>query len=168
VIGDGRSRLAVYHSLPISRHNCRRESERRGMRTMKSTFGLVGAAIPVLICAGLVLYFNGVNRSFGGMLGSALGPTMVGLGVIGLLFLIRLVLKIRKLAAEAAAPAAPGGGGGPADRPPQDAPCDLDPDAAVARYMAKRPPGPRAPGSPFAATEGGRPAGQPGFGRKGA
>ncbi|HYI47932.1 MAG TPA: hypothetical protein VEX35_05645 [Allosphingosinicella sp.] len=134
---------------------------------MKSTFGLVGAAIPVLICGGLVLYFSGVNRDFGGTLGRALGPTIVGIGVIGLLFLIALVLKIRKLAAEAAAPPAPGGGG-PADRPPEDPPSDFDPDAAIARYMAKRPPGPRGPASPFAAHEAGRPAGQPGFGRKGA
>lgn len=143
------------------------------MRTMKSTLGLIGAAIPVLYCGGLVLYFAGVNKSFGGMLGRELGPTMVGLGVIGLLFLIALVLKIRKLAAGSGGPAAPGagsggGGGGPVDRAPQEEPSDFDPDAAIARYMAKRPPGPRGPASPFAAHEGGRPAGQPGFGRKGA
>lgn len=141
------------------------------MRTMKSTLGLIGAAIPVLYCGGLLLYFNGVNSSFGGMLGSALGPTMVGLGVIGLLFLIPLVLKIRKLAAGPGAPPAPGAGGsggGPVDQAPQEERSDFDPDAAIARYMAKRPPGPRGPASPFAAHEGGRPAGPAGFGRKGA
>ena len=140
------------------------------MGTMKSTLGLIGAAIPVLYCGGLVIYFAGVNKSFGGMLGRELGPTMVGLGVIGLLFLIPLVLKIRKLAARPDTPAAPGagGGGGPVDQPPQDQPGDFDPDAAIARYLAKRPPGPRGPASPFATHGGGRPAGQPGFGRKGA
>ncbi len=143
------------------------------MRTMKSTLGLIGAAIPVLYCGGLVIYFAGVNRSFGGMLGRELGPTMVGLGVIGLLFLIPLVLKIRRLVSPPAPPAPPGagsggGGGGPVDRAPQDQPSDFDPDAAIARYMAKRSSGPNGPASPFAAHEGGRPAGPTGFGRKGA
>jgi hypothetical protein len=139
---------------------------------MKSTLGLIGAAIPVLYCGGLVIYFAGVNRSFGGMLGRELGPTMVGLGVIGLLFLIPLVLKIRKLAARPDAPAPPGAGGGgdggPVDQAPQDPPSDFDPDAALARYMARRSSGAHGPASPSAPHPGGGPVRQAGFGRRGA
>lgn len=140
------------------------------MGTMKSTLGLIGAAIPVLYCGGLVIYFAGVNKSFGGMLGGELGPTMVGLGVIGLLFLIPLVLKIRKLAAGPGAPAAPGtgGGGGPVDQPPREERSDFDPDAALARYMARRSSGAPGPGSPSAPHPGGGPVRQAGFGRRGA
>lgn len=136
------------------------------MRTMKLTFGLIAAAIPVIYCGGFLLYFGGVRSAFGGMVDSQLGPTMIGLGAIGLVFLILFVLKILRLFGGKAAPAA--GGGGPVDQAPKDEPSDFDPDAAIARYLAKRPPGPRGPASPFAAHEGGRPTGQPGFGRKGA
>lgn len=134
------------------------------MRTVKSTFGLVGAAIPVLYCGGLVIYFAGVNNAFGGMLGRQLGPTMVGLGVIGLLFLIPLVLKIRRLVSPPAPPGA--SGGGRADEAPKDGGSDFDPDAAIARYLARQSPGARDPASPPAAHGGGGPVRQAGFGRR--
>ena len=63
------------------------------MRTMKSAVGLIAAAVPVLYCGGLLLYFSRVGGSFGGLVDGALGPTMVGLGALGLLFLIPLVLQ---------------------------------------------------------------------------
>jgi hypothetical protein len=116
------------------------------MRTTKSILGLIAMAIPVLYCGGLLLYFNGVNRSFGGMLGRELGPTMVGLGVIGLLFLIPLVLKIRRLFRGPGAPRSDGGGH--ADDAPKDEGSDFDPDAALARYMARRSSGAHGPASP--------------------
>lgn len=135
------------------------------MRTTKSIFGLIGAAIPVIYCGGLLLYFTGVRNSFGGLVDGALGPTMLGLGAIGLLFLIPLVLRVLRLFG---GKGAPGPGGGRADEAPKEEGGDFDPDAAIARYLAKRPPGPRGPASAFAAQEGGRAAGQAGFGRKGA
>lgn len=142
------------------------------MGTMKSVFGLVGAAIPVLYCGGLVIYFSGVNRSFGGMLGRELGPTMVGLGIIGLLLLIPLVLRIRRLISPPAPPSpggrgpgSPGSGSGRADEAPKDGGSDFDPDAALARYMARRSSGAHDPASQH---EGGRPVRQATFGRRGA
>jgi hypothetical protein len=125
-------------------------------------FGLIGAAIPVLYCGGLLLYFAGVRNAFGGWLDRALGPTMVGLGVIGLLFLIPLVLRIRRLVAPLAPPRS-GGGPGPNEAPREER-SDFDPDAAIARYLARRPPDPASP----APQEGGTRVGQAGFGRRGA
>jgi hypothetical protein len=136
------------------------------MRTIKSAVGLVAAAIPILYCGGLLLYFNRVRTASAGLLDGALGPTMLGLGAIGLLFLIPFVLKIRRLVAP---PAAPGSGnGGRADQAPQSERSDFDPDAALARYLAQRSPGARGPASPLAPHAGGGPARQAGFGRRGA
>jgi hypothetical protein len=135
------------------------------MRTTKSILGLIGVAIPVLYCGGLLLYFNHVRSSFGGLVDGALGPTMLGLGAIGLLLLIPLVLKVLRLFGGKGTPGAGGGGG--ADEAPKEEGSDFDPDAALARYMARRSAGPHDPASPLAPHEGGRPARQVAFGRKG-
>lgn len=134
------------------------------MRTMKSVFGLVGAAVPVLYCGGLLIYFAGVERWTGVPVGDGLNPTMFGLGAIGLLFLIPLVLKILRFAGR---PGAPGSGsGGRADESAQGERSDFDPDAAIARYLAQRSSGAPNPASPPAPHEGGRPVRQTGFGRR--
>jgi hypothetical protein len=133
------------------------------MRTTKSIFGLIGAAIPVICCGGLLLYFASVRNSFGGLVDGALGPTMLGLGAIGLLFLLLLVLKVLRLFGGKGAPGA--GGGGRAEGAPQEEGSDFDPDAALARYLARQASGARGPASP---NGGGGPARQAGFGRKGA
>ncbi|MEA3044063.1 MAG: hypothetical protein QOH47_1901 [Sphingomonadales bacterium] len=136
------------------------------MRTMKSIVGLVAAAIPILYCGGLLLYFNRVRTASAGLLDGALGPTMLGLGVIGLLFLIPFVLKFRRLVAP---PAAPGSGSsGRAKEAPQEERSDFDADAALARYLAQRPRGAPNLASPQAPQEGGRPGGPAAFGRRGA
>lgn len=136
------------------------------MRTMKSVFGLVAAAIPVLYCGGLLLHFNGVRTMFGGMVDGALGPTMLGLGAIGLLFLILLLLRIVRLFGGKGTPDA---GGGPADKAPKEEGSDFDPDAALARYMARRGSGGHGPASPHAPPGSAGPARQAGgFGRRGA
>lgn len=135
------------------------------MQPIKSVFGLIMAAIPVVYCLGFLLYFNSVRTSFGGLLDGALGPTMVGLGVIGLLFLIPLVLRIRKLVAP---PAAPKSGSAPrAEEAPREEHSDFDPDAAIARYLARQSSGAGGPGSPAFPHSGGSPA-RPaaGFGRR--
>jgi len=133
---------------------------------MKSLFGLVGAAIPVLYCGGLVIYFAGVEQWTGVPVGDALNPTIYGLGAIGLLFLVPLVLRVLRLVGVRGAPRSGGGGG--ADEAPHDEHSDFDPDAALARYLARRPPGAPGSASPPAPFGGGRPAGQAAFGRKGA
>jgi hypothetical protein len=140
------------------------------MRNAKSIFGLILAALPVLYCGGFLLYFNGVRTSYGGWLDGSLGPTMIGLGVVGLLFLIPLVLKIRRLLRGTGAPGAPGAGrgGGRSDDAPKDEGSDFDPEAAISRYMAQRSSGARGPASPPARPAGGGLARQAGFGRRGA
>jgi hypothetical protein len=109
------------------------------MRTVRNIFGLVGAAIPVLYCGGLFIYFANVQSFTGVPVGDELNPTMIGLGVVGLLFLIPLAFKILRLVREAGAPRS-GGGGGRADGSPPAERSDFDPDAAIARYLAQRPP----------------------------
>jgi hypothetical protein len=136
------------------------------MRTTKSIFGLIAAAIPVLYCGGLLLYFAGVRNSFGGLVDGGLGPTMLGLGAIGLLFLIALVVKVMRLFGGKGAPAA--GGGGPADAAPEGEGSDFDPDAAIARYLARRSSGAHDPASPHPPPADGGPVRQAGFGRRGA
>jgi hypothetical protein len=135
------------------------------MRNAKAIFGVILAALPVLYCVGFLLYFNGVRTSFGGLVDSQLGPTIIGLGVVGLLFLIPLVLKIRRLLAGTGAPGSGSGGGRPGDSPKEEG-SDFDPDAALARYMAQRSSGAGGPASPPG--QGGAPARPTGFGRRGA
>lgn len=113
---------------------------------MKSVFGLIGLAIPVLYCGGLVIYFSGLEQYTGVPVSNAVGPTMLGLGAIGLLFFIPLVLRIVRLVRGTGAPEA--GGGGRAGEAPKDEGSDFDPDAAIARYLAQRGSGPRDPASP--------------------
>jgi hypothetical protein len=135
------------------------------MRTMRSIVGLIAAAIPVLYCGGLLLYFAGVEKWTGVPVGNALGPTMIGLGVVGLLFLIPLVLRIVRLLGRPGASGSDSGGGGRAGAAPQEERSDFDPEAAINRYLAKRATGAGDAAPPLASH---RVAGQAGFGRKGA
>lgn len=134
------------------------------MRTTKSIFGLIFAAIPVIYCGGLLLYFGNLQRWTGVPVGDALNPTMLGLGALGLFFLIPFVLRIVRLFRGPRAPGA--GGGGPDKAAPEEERSDFDPDAAIARYLARRGQGPDGPASPPGPQEGGaaRPAAR--FGRK--
>lgn len=104
------------------------------MQTSKNWFGLVGAAIPVIVCGGFLLYFNNVRGAFGGLLDSQLGPTMFGIGAFGLLFLVLFLVKVWKVAGgpSGSSPAAR------ADAALQAEKNDFDADAAFARYMARR------------------------------
>ena len=103
------------------------------MQTSKNWFGLVGAAIPVLVCGGFLLYFNQVRGAFGGLLDSQLGPTMFGIGAFGILFLVIFLVKLWRIAGGASAP--PGARAEAALKAEQS---DFDADAAFARYMARR------------------------------
>ena len=120
------------------------------MRSVKMVVGVVGALVPVVYCGGLVWYFMRGN-DLSGPVGTGLGPTVLGLGVVGLLFCIPLVFKLLKLAA----PAKPEPGARAADDEPVSS---FDADAALARYMARK------------AAAGGEipsaPAPRGGFGRK--
>lgn len=132
------------------------------MRTTKSFFGLVMALVPVLWFGGLALYFNHVRNLGGGLFDGALGPTIVGLGALGLLFLVLFLWRLRRTAAP---PAPPKSGLGPMDAALEETKSDFDPDAAIARYLARRSAGGPGAGS---TSEGDGPVRPGSFGRKGA
>ena len=133
------------------------------MRNLKSVFGLIKALGPVLYCGSLLYYFLDVAGSVQEAETIGLGPTLLGLAAVGLLFCIPLIVKIVRIFAGPRSPGS-GGRGGP-DGSTHDS--EFDADAAVARYMARRSPE-AAPSSPAAppAHEGGGPARRQSFGRK--
>ena len=133
------------------------------MRTFKSVFGVIGALVPILYCGGLLYYFLDLSGSVKEATDTGLGPTLLGLGVVALLFCIPLLLKIVRLFIRPRPPGSGGRGSGSME----DEESGFDADAAIARYMAQRSVE-AAPGSPAApsARQGGGPAKRPGFGRR--
>jgi hypothetical protein len=116
-----------------------------GVRDRKSLFGVGSVLLPVLYCAGLLYYFLDFSGSMQEAEAIGLGPTVLGLGVIGLLFSIPMIMKAGRLV-------------GRARRPDDDEPDTgrtVDADAAIARYKARQaeerdntpvaPPPPRSP-----------------------
>jgi len=97
------------------------------LRTALSAFGIVRALMPVLYFGGLAIYFFGVGGSVEGVSAIGLGPTVVGLGIVGFLFCIPLIIKVMRFVP---GPRPPRPGDGP------DEPEGFDPDAAIARYKA--------------------------------
>ena len=133
-----------------------------GMRSLKSIFGVAGALAPIFYCGYLLYYFLGVSGSVKEAWDIGLGPTVLGLGVITLLFCIPLILKIMRIFRT---PRSPGSGG---DAPAGDDDDDggAAADAIVARYLAQRS-AEAAPNTPAAhAPQGSSPARRPSFGRK--
>ena len=128
------------------------------MRTAIKTFGIVRALMPVLYCGGLAIFFFRVGGSVEGVSAIGLGPTVLGLGTLGFLFCIPAIIKLMRVI-PGPRPPRPGSG--------QDEPEGFDPDAAIARYMARQsaeavPARPAAPPAP----KGTGPAKPSGFGRR--
>ena len=103
------------------------------MRALKSLFGVIGALIPVCYCGYLLYYFIDVTGSVQEAEKDGLGPTLLGLAIVGLLLCIPLLVKIVRLVAGSGS----GGRGGP-DLAAYDGESGFDADAAVTRYMARR------------------------------
>ena len=128
------------------------------MQDFKSAFNMFRMFMPVIYCGGLLAYFLWLS---GGSLEIIkllnLGPLLLGLGVIGLVFCIPLALKLKQLFL---GPRTPGSGGGSDEE-------GFDPDAVVARYLAQRP-ADAAPVSPAprSVPKGAGPAKSTGFGRR--
>jgi hypothetical protein len=142
------------------------------MRGVKSVFGVIGALVPVLWFGGLAYYFYGTNQAMGGAAASELGPTIIGLGAIGILFCIPVVWKIIK-AISGSSGAKPARTIGTA----AEAESDFDADAALARYLARKNAEPGAPplwadtppprtADPVREAPAAPPAARPTFGRK--
>ena len=135
------------------------------MRTWKSVFGVITALVPIIYCGWLLYYFLDVTGSVHEAVMEGLGPTLVGLGVVGLLFCIPLIVRIVRILSGPRSPGS-GGRGGP-DEPTRDGDGGFDADAAIARYLAQQ--STEAPaGSPPAppAHEGGGSVRRLAFGRK--
>ncbi|MES2096855.1 MAG: hypothetical protein V4459_08840 [Pseudomonadota bacterium] len=125
------------------------------MGSVKTVFGLVGVLIPIAYCAGLAYYFFGVSgNSLQGATAIGLGPTILGLAAIGLLFCVPLLIKLVRLGSPTPARGKPARGSEDADEP-------FDADAALARYMARK--AAEGGSSPTGSAEPPRPQG---FGRR--
>ena len=96
------------------------------MRDGKSILGVAGALLPVLYCGGLVYYFVDFSGSMREAQEIGLGPTVLGLGAIGLLLSIPLILKVLRLVAKSTPPRRPDDDGG------------FDADAVIARYKSRQ------------------------------
>ena len=134
------------------------------MRTVKSVFGVISALGPVLYCGGLAYHFLDLSGSMQEAQEIGLGPTVIGLAVVGLLFCIPLILKLVRIFRGPRLPGPEGRGG--ADAPERDDEDGFDPDAAIARYMAQRS-AEAVVNTPAGLSAHGRgPAKRPGFGRR--
>ncbi|GAA0563338.1 hypothetical protein GCM10008942_09720 [Rhizomicrobium electricum] len=101
-----------------------------GVRDLKSFFGVGSALLPILYCAGLLYYFLDLSGSVQEAEEVGLGPTVLGLGVVGLLFSIPLIIRVVRLVGRARAR-------GPGDDEPGSG-RTVDADAAIARYKARQ------------------------------
>jgi len=125
------------------------------MQNFKSIRGVIGALIPVLYCGGLLYYFLDVAGSVQEAEEIGLGPTVLGLSAVGLLFSIPLILKVLRLFRRLRPPGSNGGD--------DDDNGGFDADAAIARYLARRSAEEAAVPAPRPAPQSGGP-GKPGPG----
>jgi len=128
--------------------------------SFKSVFGVARAAIPVCYCGYLLYYFVDVSGSMNEAWDTGLGPTVLGLGVVSMLFSIPLLLKLVKMFSGPRRPWS--GGGAPTDDDDDDNGAAAD--AIVARYLAQR--SAEAAASPPAARPAPGGSSRPSFGRK--
>ncbi len=136
------------------------------MQSLRSGFGVISAILPIVYFGGLLYYFLDQAGSLQEAENMGLGPTLLGLGIVGLLFCIPLIYRIVRLIMGPGSRGSDGSGGGP-DASGSDEKGGFDADAVVARYMAQRSAEASAPQTTLtAAPEQRRPSGRPGFGRK--
>jgi len=134
------------------------------MRSLRSVFGVIGAFVAVLYCGYLLYYFLNLSGSVEEAVTDGLGPTLVGLGAVGLLFCALFVWRVVRIFGR---PRSPGPGG----RTGQNASIDddesgVEADAMLARYMARRSADAAdSPATPSAPKDGG-PAARATFGRR--
>lgn len=110
------------------------------MHPLRTVTTLIGAALPVAYCAGFLWYFVDLGGWDDPVLSRELQPTIIGLGIVGLIFSLALGWKIRRMF-KSSDTSGPGGGAGPDARvrPAGDEPgADPDTDAMIARYLAER------------------------------
>ncbi len=137
--------------------------------SLGKVLGIIGALIPLVWIGWLLYYFVGVGGNTAeGVAGIGLGPTVIGLSIVGLLFALPLIIKL--LRATTGVNRVPGAGVDNKLKPGEVVvePA-FDADAALANYLRKREagvtgdvsidPSESEPAAPFAPRPGG-------FGRK--
>lgn len=135
------------------------------MRTLKSVYAVARAVVPIGYCGYLLYYFLGVSGSVDNAWDIGLGPTLLGLAVVALLFCVPLYFKIMRLFGGPRWPR-------PGDRPNPppghgDDEDGFDADAAIARYLARKAQEESAAATPSRpAPQRSGPAPRPSFGRK--
>lgn len=127
------------------------------MRSVKLAIGIAFALMPLVYCGALFFYFLDTAGSVQDAVGIGLGPTLFGVGAIGVLFCVPVAWKILRALhtprARTTNPEAPA---------PNDSPFDAD--AALARYLARK--SAEAEGTEAPPSAGSVPV-RPSFGRKG-
>ena len=105
------------------------------MQGLKAGFGVIRALVPILYCGGLVYYFlDQCGGSVEEAQAEGLGPTLLGLTVVGLLFCIPLIVKIVLILSILLSPRS--GGRHDPDGSGHDG--EFDADAVLARYNARQ------------------------------
>jgi hypothetical protein len=105
----------------------------RSGREMQAKWA-IRAIVPVLYLGGLLIYFIHEGGSIDGAISIGLGPTLLGLAVVCLLFSIPLIVAIFRIARGTRA-AGSDERGGPTG--PHDGGDGFDADAVIARYLAQ-------------------------------
>ncbi len=140
--------------------------------SLGKTLGVIAGLLPLLYIGFMLRHFVGVGGgSIDGIVGIGLGPTVIGLSIVGLLFALPLIIKL--LRAATGVNRVPGKSFDTALKPGEvsDEP-SFDADAVFANYMRKRDQGGDVPpaqpvAGEFADDAGFVPPRASGFGRKG-
>ena len=135
------------------------------MGSLKPVIGLLRTVVPIIYCGSLLYYFIGYGGSIQDAESIGLGPVLLGLAAVGVIFCIVLAIKLVLIFVALRSPGA-GGRRGP-DAATNDGADNFDADATIARYMARRSAeaGPRSPTAPVASKAGGVTRGSS-FGRR--
>lgn len=96
-------------------------------------FKLILSLLPLVFIGGLLFYFTGLEGWNGGALSQGLGPTVLGLGAVGLIFCIPLAFRLLKLTITPRGPSEATGG-----EAEEEEASGFDADAALARYLARK------------------------------
>lgn len=122
------------------------------MRVVK----LILSLLPLVYIGWLLIHFTSFDGWSDGLLAGGLGPTVLGLGAIGLLFCAPVIFRLLKFAITPRGPVAPTGGDVPEES-------NFDADAALARYLERKAAG---QGTEIPVHAAGGDALRPVFGRK--
>lgn len=135
--------------------------------SLGKALGVIAGLLPLIYIGWLLRHFVGVGGGTAeGVAFIGLGPTVIGLSIVGLLFALPLIIKLLRVAT--GVNRVPGAGHDAELRPGEasDAPA-FDADAALANYMRKREQAGDAPAVEASDDGDFPPTRAAGFGRKG-